>query len=342
MIKIEIILLTNNVVLPFQNLNYDYGLEFIELNKLFSTRSLAEHGLGFLINVYKLINSQNKENFKLIKKIIFDTGGPNLTYLHNLDIRKATLHDVDFIILSHWHYDHIGGLYKILERIGKRVPIICHENSQYERFFKRSEDVKKEDLLGKTRQEILHLLTESKIINQKSIDLELIEELNGEVIFSNDVYEILNIDDLKVTISGEIPRIYKDEDFDNAIFLKDNILTIDKIYDDKCLILEFKENVALLDGCCHSGLKNTIAYVKDLTNKPITHIIGGLHMAGASDERIKNTIEYLTTFQEYKEPLYMFPIHCSGEKFIKAIEKENNPQIKAFNTSVGTKFTLCL
>ncbi|MFX1410496.1 MAG: MBL fold metallo-hydrolase [Promethearchaeota archaeon] len=337
MVKIEIVVLTNNAVLPFDNLKFDYGLDFIDLNKLFVSRSLAEHGIGFLINIYE---TRNSKVIKLLNKIIFDTGGPNLTFLHNLDVREVTIHDVDFIILSHWHYDHTGGLYRILERIEKTIPIICHENAQYERFFKRSKDVKKEDLLGKTRQEILPLLTESQIVNQKSIDLELIKKLKGEVIFSKDAYEILNIDELKITLSGEIPRTHKDEDFDNAIFLQDNILKIDKIHDDKCLILEFKEKVALLNGCCHSGLKNTLDYVKKLTNKPITYIIGGLHMAGASDKRIKNTIEYLKRFQEYKESLYMFPIHCSGEKFIKAIEKENLPQIKAFNTSVGTKFTL--
>ncbi|MFX1314710.1 MAG: MBL fold metallo-hydrolase [Promethearchaeota archaeon] len=337
MVKIEIVILTNNTVLPFLNLRFDYGLDFIELNKLYVTQSLAEHGIGFLINIYE---TRNTKVTRLLKKIIFDTGGPNFTFLHNLDLRKLNLHDVDFIILSHWHYDHIGSLYKILERIGKNIPIICHESSQYERFFKRSKDVKKEDLLGKKRQEILYLLRESKIINQKSIDLELIKELKGEVIFSKGVYEILNTDELKITVSGEIPRTHKDEDFDNAIFLQDNILKLDKIYDDKCLILEFKDNVGLLNGCCHSGLKNTLDYVKKLTDKPLRYIIGGLHMAGASDERITNTIEYLKTFQEYKESLYIFPIHCSGEKFIKAIEKENIPKIRAFNTSVGTKFTL--
>lgn len=59
MIQIEIILLTNNIVLPFQKLKQDYQLGFIELNKLFATHSLAEHGLGFLINVYEVQDSDN-------------------------------------------------------------------------------------------------------------------------------------------------------------------------------------------------------------------------------------------------------------------------------------------
>ena len=339
MIKIEIILLTNNVVFPFHNLKYDHGLEFTELNRLYATRSLAEHGLGFLINVYDVYDSQDKENYKLIKKIIFDTGGPNLTFLHNLDVRGYTLYDVDYILLSHWHYDHVGALYKILEKIEKRIPIISHDSSKYERFHRRSRDLRKDDLLDKRREEILHLLSESKIINQEPINVKTINNLNGEVIFTKDPYELLNSDELKLTLSGEIPRIHNDEDFDSALSLQDDVLKTDKILDDKCLIFEFKDKVILLNGCCHSGLKNTLDYVKQITNKPISHIIGGLHMAGASDDRIKTTIKYLRTFQEFDNILYIFPIHCSGEKFIREINKINVPQIKGFNLSVGTVFT---
>lgn len=339
MIKVEIILLTNNAVLPFQNLKKDYGLEFTELNKLFSTRSLAEHGLGFLINVYKLINSQNKENFKLIKKIIFDTGGPNLTFLHNLDIRGYSLYDVDYIALSHWHYDHIGALYKILERIEKQIPIISHENSKYERFHKRARDLRINDLLGKKREDILHLLSESKLINQEPVNVKTINKLNGEIIFTKDPYELLNDNDLKIILSGEIPRIYDDEDFNGALSLQGDTLKTDKIQDDKCLIFEFKDKVVLLNGCCHSGLKNTLDYVKKITNRPISHIIGGLHLAGASDYRIKTTIKYLSTFQEFDNILYIFPIHCSGDRIIREINKIKIPLIKAFNLSVGTVLT---
>jgi len=79
MIRVEINLLTNNIVLPFQNLRESHFLDFIELNKLFASKSLAEHGLGFLINVYDVIDSDKLNNDNLIKKIVFDTGGTNLT-----------------------------------------------------------------------------------------------------------------------------------------------------------------------------------------------------------------------------------------------------------------------
>ncbi len=338
MIQIEIILLTNNIVLPFQQLKQDYQLDFIELNKLFATKSLAEHGLGFLINVYEVQDSVNFSNSKLLKKIIFDTGGPNLTFLHNSDLRGYQFYDTDILILSHWHYDHSGGLLKILERIEKEVPVICHESANFEKFFRREKNLKIEDLEGKTRKEILPLLSSSKIVNQAPIDLKKIKDLNGQVQFTRDLYEILNVDGLKITVSGEIPRNHIEEDFNNFFSLQEGILKTDKILDDKCLILEFDENIVLINGCCHSGLMNTLDYVKNYSNKPISHIIGGFHMAAASEEKIRVTIDYLNTLNIFDDTLYIFPIHCSGEKIIEIVNKTSNSRIKPFNTSVATIF----
>jgi len=332
MVKVEILLLSNNVVLPFQQLNKEYGLEFIDLNRIFATQSLAEHGLGFLINIYE--NNTNQP----IKKIIFDTGGPNLTFLHNLDVRKLKINDADIIILSHWHYDHSRGLYEVLRRIEKEVPVVCHENAQFERFFMRSQDVEVKDLIGKTREDLEAFLLSSKIVNQAPIDKKKVKELNGNIVFSKEAYEVLNIKELRIIASGEIPRNNKYEDFKNFIFLKDNIIKYDEIIDDKCLIIEFEKNVVLLNGCCHSGIMNTLNYVKQISNKPISHIIGGFHMVNASEERMTETIDFLTKFQVYSQPLYLFPIHCSGEKFGDMINKNKNENLFALNVSVGTKF----
>ena len=338
MIQIEIILLTNNIVLPFQQLKQDYQLDFIELNKLFATKSLAEHGLGFLINVYDVQDSDNFTNLKLLKKIIFDTGGPNLTFLHNSDLRGYQFYDTDMLILSHWHYDHTGGLLKILERIEKEVPVICHESATFERFFRRERNLKIEDLEGKSREEILPLLSSSKIVNQEPIDLKKIKTLNGQVQFTRDLYEILNVDGLKIVLSGEIPRNHIEEDFNNFFSLQNGILKMDKILDDKFLILEFDENIILINGCCHSGLMNTLDYVKNYSNKPISHIIGGVHMANASDQRIINTLDYLDKLDKYLNELYIFPIHCSGEKFRRLAKDYKSFGIKCYDVSVGTKF----
>ncbi|TFG01232.1 MAG: MBL fold metallo-hydrolase [Promethearchaeota archaeon] len=338
MIKTEIMVLSNNIVIPFQQLQKTYGLNFIEFNKLFATQSLAEHGLGFLINIYDVKDPDDQWAAKLKKKIIFDTGGLNKTYIHNLDIRNYNLYDVDNIILSHWHYDHTGGLNEILNRIDKDITIICHPDAKYERFFRRSKEIKNSDLKDKTREDIVPLLSTSKIVNQEPVNSKRIKDLGGNMVFSKNPYELYKDADLKITVTGEIARKYKEEDFNNFFSLQEGTLKVDKILDDKCLIFEYNENIVLLTGCCHSGIMNTVDYVKNMTDtdKPITHIIGGMHMASASKERFSSTIKFFKTLKS--EKLNLFPIHCSGERFIQEINTARIRNTKAFNCSVGTVF----
>ncbi|GAH15810.1 unnamed protein product, partial [marine sediment metagenome] len=176
-------------------------------------------------------------------------------------------------------------------------------------------NLKNEDLEGKKRTDLLPLLSSLKIVNQEPINIDLVKSLNGEIHFTKDSYEIFNSEGLKIIASGEIPRNHIEEDFNNFFSLQEDTLKIDKILDDKCLILEFDENIVLLNGCCHSGLMNTLDYTKTISNKPVSHIIGGIHMAGASDQRILNTLDYLKKIDKYRNEVFVFPMHCSGEKF---------------------------
>jgi len=40
-------------------------------------------------------------------------------------------------------------------------------------------------------------------------------------------------------------------------------------------------------------------------------------MAAAAEERIRVTLDYLNALKIFEDMLFIFPIHCSGEKIIK-------------------------
>jgi len=339
MIRLELELLTNNIVIPFQRFHKQFNLDFIEFNKLFATKSIGEHGLGFLINIFEQKEGSGSQEKVSLRKLVFDTGGQNSTFIHNMSVRGYQMYDIDGIILSHWHYDHNGGMYEILEQIEQKIPIYTHKGAQYERFFRRSPDVSPSDLNHKHREEIVPLLNQMKIVNQEPIDLDKISKLNGEVQFTKQETNLLEMDSFKVVCAGEIPRNYPDEDFTDYFAIKNgDLLEVDKILDDRCLIFEFDERIILLNGCCHSGLKNTIDYVHSISKKPISHIIGGFHMASASEGRITSTIDYLNRLEKYNDKLYLFPIHCTGKTFLEEVNKQTDESIQAFDASVGTKF----
>jgi len=74
-------------------------------------------------------------------------------------------------------------------------------------------------------------------------------------------------------------------------------------------VIDLGRSVILLLGCAHAGVVNTLDHVQQLTaGKPVSAIIGGLHLGTASDDRIQQTIARLRDAQLE----ILAPAHCTG------------------------------
>ncbi len=78
---------------------------------------LAEHGLSIYIECDNL-------------KLIFDTGDTDI-YLKNAE-KMGITPDVDFIVLSHNHHDHVGGV-KYFPLQNRRVKLVAQKYAFYPR-----------------------------------------------------------------------------------------------------------------------------------------------------------------------------------------------------------------
>ena len=58
------------------------------------------------------------------KNILFDTGGNGLLFMKNMKKLEIDPDDIDLVILSHIHGDHIGGLYSFLDENNEVVVYI--------------------------------------------------------------------------------------------------------------------------------------------------------------------------------------------------------------------------
>jgi 7,8-dihydropterin-6-yl-methyl-4-(beta-D-ribofuranosyl)aminobenzene 5'-phosphate synthase len=74
------------------------------------TLPFAEHGFSMLIRVWKGGKSTS---------ILFDTGCSPDCVVKNAECMGMDLKEVEYIVLSHGHYDHTGGLLSALKAIGK-------------------------------------------------------------------------------------------------------------------------------------------------------------------------------------------------------------------------------
>lgn len=250
---------------------------------------IAEHGFSVFIRVF----NKNKPH-----TILFDVGNSPDGVLINAERMGLNLKEVEYIVLSHGHYDHFGGLQRIVKAINKKdLPIIVHED------------------MFKTRGVISSDGSIKKYPNFPDED----QVKPAKFIKTKQPYLIA---ENTILVTGEIPRKTKfEKGFPRHLaFIHGKWRPDPWIWDDRALILNLKhKGLIIVSGCAHSGIINTCLYAQKLTKvKKIHAIIGGFHLAGKEYEsRINETIKELKKLK----PALIAPAHCTGWRGAFAIAK---------------------
>ena len=264
----------------------------------------AEHGFSVLIRTFA---DEKSHSF------LFDTGLGRTSVVDNTKRMGLNLTKVEAIALSHGHYDHFGGLQKVVKAINRKdLPIIVHEDMfktrgvanpdgsirKYPNFPK--EDQVKPAKFVKTKQPCL--LAENTVL-----------------------------------VTGEIPR---KTDFEKGYPQQRALINGQWrpdpwVWDDRALIVNVKQKgLVVVSGCAHAGIINIILCAKELTRTDtVCAILGGFHLAGKNHEQaIGKTVKQL---KELK-PALIAPSHCTGWKGTFAIARAL-PQAFVWN-SVGNLY----
>ncbi|WP_457753410.1 MBL fold metallo-hydrolase [Thermococcus sp.] len=224
-------------------------------------------------------------------KILVDTGIDGGILLRNMNALGIKPADIDYLFLTHGHYDHTEGLKALLEaRGGKKLIIIAHP----EIFVKR-----------------VALKPHLRDISLPFKRVEL-EELGAEFILTRDPIQIIE----GIYSSGEIERITWDRIIGYRI--ESGKLVKDDVKDDIALILDLGDSVAVITGCGHSGVINIAMHAQKLMNKPIKALIGGFHLIGAKPGLLKETVEKLKELKVEK----LYAGHCTGFEAISFFMSE--------------------
>lgn len=229
------------------------------------------------------------------KRILFDTAQYDSLF-HNAAELGVSLEKLDALILSHGHYDHGGNLAGILER-NPRMPFYAHPESLKDRYSRHGkDDVRRVSLSEKDRAAVL------------ALPGDLYIPCSG----ATEVFPGL-------WISGNIPRVHQDEDTGGAFYLEKEAVHPDLIPDDLSIWLDHGEDISLICGCCHSGLRNTVEYIRQLSGgKAVRMILGGYHLKHAGENRISRTIEFINRNRIRK----IVPAHCTGKTAMERFANE--------------------
>lgn len=230
----------------------------VDNNTFIDNYYLGEPGLSFYIE---------EDN----KKILFDTGYSDI-YLKNAKSLNIELNNLDYLVLSHGHNDHTGGLQYISQINTSNTTLIAHPGV----FEKRSHNG----------------LQIGCPINLK--DLKIKEYIDG-----TNTYQITE----NLFYLGQIE---KTNGFENRTIGELENGEKDSVKDDSALVYKGKNGLFIISACAHSGICNIIEYAKKVTNEnKIDGIIGGFHLLN-NDSQLDETIKYF----EKEKINDLYPCHC--------------------------------
>ncbi len=214
--------------------------------------------------------------------ILFDTGYSDV-FLRNAETLglRDRLDRLSFVVLSHGHNDHTGGL-----------PVLwnaCTLNGTR--------------LIGCpglfAQREYEGLPVGSPVTEEDCSAHGLKPELHEEPVSLTE----------HLTFLGAIPRVMPFEaSFPIGTVTENGTQTEDYVRDDSALVYRGEKGLFVITGCSHSGICNIIARAKSLPGNeglPVTGVIGGFHLM-RNDRQLKETVAYL------KENVTgtLWPCHC--------------------------------
>ena len=101
---------------------------------------------------------------------------------------------------------------------------------------------------------------------------------------------------------------------DRYVIQQGDSLAADVFRDELFLMVRGAAGWAVLVGCCHRGLRNTLRLASFLAHgEPIQMVLGGLHLSGAGEGRLAEAAASL----EEIGPEAIHPCHCTGSDGIR-------------------------
>ena len=222
------------------------------------------------------------------KRILFDTGNNPDILAQNVKAKSIDLSKLDFVVMSHRHGDHMGGLAYVL-KVNPKVTIYAP---------KEGFGVYGADLPSGFYRKDPSLPLEQRYYNGAP----------PEIMRFGSAWPGANFQlvDKNTEIAPHIHLITLVSDKPGTLELRE-----------LSLAFSTPEGMVIVVGCSHPGIDRIVESASTI-NPRIRFIVGGFHLVVASDPDIEKIV---TALHDRFKVEYVAPGHCTGEPAFAALKK---------------------
>ncbi len=243
-------------------------------------------------------------------RILFDTGASG-AFLRNAKTMGIDIANVDVAVVSHYHFDHGGGLEDFFAA-NARATVYLRESARADRYFKALAVIKKP--IG--------------------IDLDLLDRFSERIEF---------VDGMRVIAPGvylltAIGSAHRRPRGNNRLFVESNGGLVPDRFDHELVMVVHEDNgMVVFSGCSHHGILNIIdAATAQFPRVPIKAVFGGFHLIGlpfynsmaASRSEVREIGRQV--MEKVQGPVYSG--HCTGAKAFGVLEGVMGESLHRFQT----------
>ncbi len=268
-------------------------------NRATETMFEAEHGLSVYLETDRY-------------KCLLDVGASDL-FARNAKLMNIDLSDVDYLLISHGHADHIGGLSAFLE-INEKAKIVASSRILNREYYSLRNSLRK-----------ISIDFDFDTIKERMITVD--EKARFE-------------DDIAV-IKPEIAK-YSLPKANRMLFKNSGEELIYDDFDHELIISFRKEKQFVFTGCGHRGLLNILESVTAEQEGQIDCVMGGFHLLDSQNSfefETNDEIEILgqTLKSSFPETLFVTG-HCTGDTTFNQLKSILGEQITQFYVGYELEF----
>jgi 7,8-dihydropterin-6-yl-methyl-4-(beta-D-ribofuranosyl)aminobenzene 5'-phosphate synthase len=272
------------------------------------------------------------------RRYLLDFGFTPNVYLNNLDLLKIDAAAVDALILSHGHFDHLGGLIGFLEaqrpRMRKDLRLYTGGEDNFCHRLNRNADGSFTDfgILDRSR---LKTLDVQPVLSEVPVVIEGHAFTTGAV--------------PRISIEHVLPNTWVEVDMKDGLgcdahaymnhhFTEDELVgkpQPDQHWHEHATCFRLGDRgLVVISSCGHAGIINTLRRAQEVSGvEKIYALVGGFHLAPAPEDYLRQVMAELKKF----DLDHVLPMHCSGQNFIDLAKQEMLEKLVLCTT--GSRFT---